>query len=116
VAVKERGSDVVFLRRIIPGGADKSYGIHVAQLAGLPQKVIKRAQELLVELEQNHVQSQDLSLSVAQSAAATTPISLFTSSTVDELLAIDITTITPIEAINILYQLQNQAKQESGKL
>jgi DNA mismatch repair protein MutS len=116
VAVKERGSDVVFLRRIIPGGADKSYGIHVAQLAGLPQKVIKRAQELLVELEQNHVQSQNISFSVAESAAATTPMSLFTSSTVDELLAIDITTITPIEAINILYQLQNQAKQESGKL
>ncbi|AJQ27622.1 DNA mismatch repair protein MutS [Pelosinus fermentans] len=116
VAVKERGSDVVFLRRIIPGGADKSYGIHVAQLAGLPQKVIKRAQELLVELEQNHVQSQNLSLSVEESAAATTPMSLFTSSTVDELLAIDITTITPIEAINILYQLQNQARQESGKL
>lgn len=114
VAVKERGSDVVFLRRIIPGGADKSYGIHVAQLAGLPQKVIKRAQELLAELEQTHVQSHHSS--ILQAAAATAPMSLFTSATVDELLAIDITAITPIEAINILYQLQNQAKQESGKL
>jgi DNA mismatch repair protein MutS len=114
VAVKERGNDVVFLRRIIPGGADKSYGIHVAQLAGLPQKVIKRAQEILVELEENHVQSQHVAM--VQCAATTTSMSLFTSSTVEELLTIDITTITPIEAINILYRLQNQAKQESGKL
>ena len=114
VAVKERGSDVVFLRRIIPGGADKSYGIHVAQLAGLPQKTIKRAQELLLELEQNHLQAQKNPL--ASSTPETLPMSLFTSSTVDELLTIDIMTITPIEAINILYRLQNQAKQESGKL
>lgn len=114
VAVKERGNDVVFLRRIIPGGADKSYGIHVAQLAGLPQKTIKRAQELLLELEQNHSQSQ--STKSVEVAATTIPMSLFTSSTIDELLTLDIMTLTPIEAINILYRLQNQAKQESGKI
>ncbi|HAK75004.1 MAG TPA: DNA mismatch repair protein MutS, partial [Sporomusaceae bacterium] len=51
VAVKERGNEVIFLRRIIPGGADKSYGIHVAQLAGLPRKLIQRSQQILAELE-----------------------------------------------------------------
>lgn len=114
VAVKERGNDVVFLRRIIPGGADKSYGIHVAQLAGLPPKTIKRAQELLLELEQNHLQAQ--SPQSVEKAAAAIPMSLFTSSTIDKLLTLDIMTLTPIEAINILYRLQNQAKQESGKI
>lgn len=115
VAVKERGNDVVFLRRIVAGGADKSYGIHVAQLAGLPKKVIERAQEILAELEAGHHQQQ----AAGQAAATATPaapLSLFTSSLAEELLALDIMTITPLEAMNILYKLQAQAKQEAGKL
>ena len=51
VAVKERGNDIVFLRRIVPGGTDRSYGVHVARLAGLPKKVIDRAQDILVEYD-----------------------------------------------------------------
>jgi len=114
IAVKERGNDIVFLRRIIPGGADKSYGIHVAQLAGLPKKVVERAQEILADLEQNHQCRQTNS-----EAAATLPpaaLSLFAGDLANEILSLDILTITPLEALNILYRLQNQAKQETGKL
>ncbi len=117
VAVKERGNDVVFLRRIVPGGADKSYGIHVAQLAGLPKKIVERAQEILAELEQGqrHVQA-----AAGEAAATVAPssgqASLFASSLAEELAALDVMTITPLEALNILYKLQLQAKQETGKL
>ncbi|VBB05997.1 dna mismatch repair protein muts clamp [Lucifera butyrica] len=114
VAVKERGNEVVFLRRIIPGGADKSYGIHVAQLAGLPKKIIERAHELLSELEEQHgVNRLD---SPAPIAAATGTQSLFQSTLAEDLLALDIMTLTPLEALNLLYKLQNQAKQEVGQL
>jgi len=116
VAVKERGNDVVFLRRIIPGSADKSYGIHVAQLAGLPKKAIERAQELLLELEQKHPESPQPQSTITVKEIESMPISLFTSSLVDELLTLDVMTITPLEALNILYTLQKQAKQESGQL
>ena len=116
VAVKERGNDVVFLRRIIPGGADKSYGIHVAQLAGLPKKTIQRAQELLLELEQKHPATQQSEMTSTPKVVESTPMSLFTSPIMDELLTLDVMTITPLESLNILYNLQKQAKLESGKL
>jgi len=113
VAVKERGNNIVFLRRIVPGGADKSYGIHVAQLAGLPKKVLQRAQSLLDELEQaNPVPSKPLSPTATEAAAT---MNLFTSTIIDELLALDIMTLTPLEALNILYRLQMQAKREAGR-
>lgn len=114
VAVKERGNDVVFLRRIIRGGADKSYGIHVAQLAGIPNKITMRAQEILAAIEASHgvVAAQASSAEVQQ----TVPTSLFSSILTEELLQVDVMTITPIEALNILFRLQNQAKQEAGIL
>lgn len=112
VAVKERGNDVVFLRRIVSGGADKSYGVHVAKLAGLPNSIIERARQLLSEHEQaDHHQ---VSPSVA-TISNPVPVSLFSTGLSEELLAIDIMTITPIEALTILYKLQNQAKVEAGK-
>jgi DNA mismatch repair protein MutS len=114
VAVKERGNDVVFLRRIVPGGADKSYGIHVAQLAGLPKRIVERAQEILADLEQSHSHGQVVREAAA--AAPAGPQSLFASGLAEELLALDCLTITPLEALNILYKLQLQAKQEAGKL
>jgi DNA mismatch repair protein MutS len=117
VAVKERGNDVVFLRRIVPGGADKSYGIHVAQLAGLPKKVVERAQEILADLEQCHLHLQAAGKEAAATQTpAAAPVSLFASSLTDDLLALDIMTLTPLEALNILYKLQSQARQEAGKL
>jgi DNA mismatch repair protein MutS len=116
VAVKERGNDVVFLRRIVPGGADKSYGIHVAQLAGLPKKLVERAQEILAALEQGgrHVRAAAGEAAATATAAAEQP-TLFASSLADELAAIDVMTLTPLEALNILYRLQTQARQEAGK-
>ena len=119
VAVKERGNDVVFLRRIIPGGADKSYGIHVAQLAGLPKRIIERAQQILQELEQCKTETTNEAVvskqGHAESIAAAT-ISLYGSSISDELLAIDVMTLTPLEALNVLYRLQNKAREETGRL
>lgn len=114
VAVKERGNQVIFLRRIVAGGADKSYGIHVGKLAGLPTKLIKRASELLVEIEQCQgttvVREQDPALPPAPAATMT----LFSQAVIDKLLTIDVLSVTPIEALNILYQLQSQAKEEAG--
>jgi DNA mismatch repair protein MutS len=120
VAVKERGNEVVFLRRIIPGGADRSYGIHVAHLAGLPKRIIDRAQQILQELEQNKPEAAKGAVTVPRENAAPVPaaatISLFSSGIADELLAIDIMTLTPLEALNTLYKLQNKAREETGRL
>lgn len=117
VAVKERGNEVVFLRRIIPGGADKSYGIHVAQLAGLPKKLIQRAEEILSELEGCQLQSTILHQTAATKTTSihTVHDSLFSSPILNELTALDIMTITPIEALNILYRLHMQAKVGDGR-
>ena len=113
MAVKERGNDVVFLRRVIPGGADKSYGIHVAKLAGLPGKVIERSQELLVQIE---TEATCQTPRREKTSAAAPMGSLFQSSLADELASLDTLTLTPLEALNILHKLTVQAKQEAGKL
>ena len=112
VAVKERGKDIIFLRRIVPGGTDRSYGVHVARLAGLPKKVLERSEELLKEDDNDngHVQ---------QPAAAAAPDnmmgSLFGSSIANELLKLDVMSMTPIEAMSALYKLQDEARKELGK-
>lgn len=118
VAVKERGNDIVFLRRIVPGGADKSYGIHVAQLAGLPKRIIERAQQILAELEQSKADAPVLLNANDRNVEQPTvsAMSLFGSTVINELLAIDIMTLTPIEALNTLYRLQNQVREENGSL
>ncbi len=101
VAVAEEGEDVVFLHAIVPGGADRSYGIHVAQLAGLPRDVIHRAGEILKELERHAPTAavEPSHLRRPQQAA------LFpeTSPILDELAELDVTAMTPMEAINMLY-------------
>ena len=118
VAVKERGKEVIFLRRIIPGGTDRSYGIHVAQLAGLPKKVISRAEEILQEYdgfdknthcaEQPNVNNQSENINYQES--------LFTQSLCQSLISMDVMTMTPLEALNALYKLQEEAKREGGLL
>lgn len=113
MAVKERGNDVVFLRRVVPGGADKSYGIHVAKLAGLPAKVVERAQELLAQIE---AESSCVPSARERVAEMEEMVSLFRSSLADELALLDVMTLTPLEALNILHRLTIQAKQEAGKL
>jgi DNA mismatch repair protein MutS len=107
VAVAEEKDRVVFLRRIVPGGADRSYGIHVAQLAGLPKPVIHRAQEILEELEQEARApgSTRNTIEVRQ-----LPLFATNDPTLEELRKIDVSAMTPLEAISKLYELQQQAK------
>ena len=110
VAVKERGKDIVFLRRIVPGGTDRSYGVHVARLAGLPRKVLDRAEAFLQEYDGER--SQEAAPVVEQAPGMG---SLFTSAITQQLLSIDVMSMTPIEAMNMLYKLQDEARKESGR-
>lgn len=167
IAVKEKGSDVTFLRRIIRGSADKSYGIHVAKLAGLPQEVVKRAETILIDLEntaptkEKTIISKDISdennidTTIKQDIAITNDTSqevnylqdnqndtetadyqektptltanstkklkfmqvaemptLFGVSISTQLKELDLMSMTPLDAMNKLYELQQQAKQE----
>ena len=113
VAVKEKGKDIMFLRRIVPGGTDRSYGVHVARLAGLPKRVLDRAEELLKEYDSENGQA------VAPAPQPESPQmmgSLFTASGVAQKLdTLDVMSMTPIEAMNTLYQLQAEARKELGK-
>ena len=124
VAVKERGTQVAFLRRIVAGSADKSYGIHVARLAGLPKVVTKRAEDILAELESEHgaeiaAAAERVNKPEEKKAAGAGEDSmmgsLFASSLSDTLLSLDVMTMTPLEAMNELYKLQEQAKREAGQ-
>lgn len=125
IAVKEKGDDIVFLRKIIKGGADKSYGIQVAKLAGLPDTVIERAKEIVNELVNNDITDIVRNLSVDTSTKKNnkkihldevdlTQMSLFDTISdddiIDELRNVDIGNLTPLEALNKLYELQNKVK------
>nr|HID14324.1 hypothetical protein [Anaerolineae bacterium] len=105
LAVVEEGDRVVFLHKVVPGGADRSYGIHVAQLAGVPRPVIHRAEELLAQLESGEFRPGTPAPEPYQ------PV-LFTDEhpVVEELRELDVSTMTPLEAINKLYELQRRAK------
>ncbi len=107
VAVAEEKDKVVFLRRIVPGGADRSYGIHVAQLAGLPRPVVHRAEEILQELEQEARApgSARRTLEVRQ-----LPLFAVGNPVLEELQRLDVSAMTPLEAISKLYELQKQTK------
>ena len=113
VAVKERGKNIKFLRRIIPGGADRSYGLHVARLAGLPESLLKRADVILEDLEKNGGASVPAKAPV-NPAPSPMGDSLFSSPVIDKLLSVDVSSMTPIEAISFLYNLQKDAKEGSG--
>ena len=124
IAVKEQGDNIVFLRKIIQGGADKSYGIQVAKLAGVPDSVIERAKELAIQLS-----DADISKNAKEIAAQThhkkrnknqpdeldmAQMSLFDTvkdeDILKELKELDIGNLTPIEALNTLYRLQSKLK------
>jgi DNA mismatch repair protein MutS len=100
VAVSEEGGRVVFLHKIVPGGADRSYGIHVAELAGLPRAVINRAQEILAQLEADASEVRLRGRPPAQQMA------LFpeTNPLLDDLISLNIDAMTPLEALNKLYE------------
>ncbi|HSQ50395.1 MAG TPA: DNA mismatch repair protein MutS [Nitrospiraceae bacterium] len=106
VAVQERDGDVVFLRKIVPGGADRSYGIHVAKLAGLPQVVIARAQQVLAQLEQPDAIIDDRSsTSEEESPRASLP---HPHPIIEEMKQIDLFSMTPLDALNRLADLQRR--------
>jgi DNA mismatch repair protein MutS len=104
VAVTDADGTVIFLHKIVPGGADRSYGIHVAQLAGLPRPVILRATEIMADLEKSSGQVTRINPHAAQQAA------LFpeTSPLIDELGTLDINSLSPIEALNKLFEWQKR--------
>ena len=120
IAVKEKGDDIVFLRKIVKGGADKSYGIQVAKLAGVPDSVIRRAKELVEELSDADITAavKDLTSSskkkqkIVYDQVDMAQMSLFDTvqdnDIVEEIRNLDMSHLTPMEAMNILYNLQNK--------
>lgn len=106
VAVQERDGDVVFLRKILPGGADRSYGIHVAKLAGLPTPVIARAQEVLEQLEQPDRERECRRVVVESPTCSVLPQP---HPLIDEVRQIDLFSMTPLDALNRLAELQKRA-------
>jgi DNA mismatch repair protein MutS len=109
VAVAEEGDSVVFLHHIVPGGADKSYGIHVAQLAGMPKPVVHRAQEILEQLESDAARSP----SRPQRSVEVLQLPLFgtTNPAIEALKSLDVNALTPIEALTHLFELQQMAQE-----
>ncbi len=122
IAVKEKGDDIVFLRKIVKGGADKSYGIQVAKLAGIPESVIQRAKELVAQLSDNDITRKVQDIAVFQNKTDVKKqsfdeldlrqISLFDTvkdeDIIQELKSIEIANLTPLEALNTLNALQNK--------
>ena len=124
IAVKEKGDDIIFLRKIIKGGADRSYGIQVAKLAGVPDMVIDRAKEIAEQLSDNDITEKVQSIPVDTKSDKKKPkhyddvdlgqMTLFDTvkdeDIVNELKEIDISNLTPLDALNTLYRLQNKLK------
>jgi DNA mismatch repair protein MutS len=109
VAVAEEGDKVIFLHKIVPGGTDRSYGIHVAQLAGLPKSVIVRAQEVLAELESHASKKGKVP---RHKASLQIPLFPKDSLLADEIARLDIDSLSPLEAITKLYELKRMASGE----
>ncbi len=110
IAVKKRGDDIIFLRRIISGGADDSYGIEVSKLAGIPDRVIKRAHQILKELESGQQTSlgptgRHKKIDAAQEEQITFGI-MKQSAVSERLKNLDVNTLTPLEALNLIYELK----------
>jgi len=108
VAVAEEGDKVIFLHKIVPGGTDRSYGIHVAQLAGLPKSVIVRAQEVLAELESHTAKKGKVP---RRKASLQIPLFHKDSLLVDEIARLDIDSLSPLEAITKLYELRRMTQE-----
>ncbi len=111
IAAKKRGDDIIFLRKIIRGSTDDSYGIEVAKLAGLPSEVIKRAKQILATVEQT---SRTLKTSDANYSEETENLITFEEitekSVIEDIKKVDINSMTPVEAMNLLFELNNRLK------
>jgi DNA mismatch repair protein MutS len=112
VSVKESGSNIIFLRKVEPGSADKSYGIEVARLAGLPNTVVERAREILTRHEQSeHSLSERLAAHKAAPGTGPVQLTIFTPLNAEVVKAIenvDLDNLKPIEALNLLAELKKQ--------
>ncbi|MBI2912888.1 MAG: DNA mismatch repair protein MutS, partial [Chloroflexi bacterium] len=114
VAVAEEQGRVVFLHRILPGGADRSYGVHVAQLAGLPRPVVLRAQEVLAELEASRDRRDPPLPRRRRAEAPQLPLFAPDGVLARELAELEIDSMTPLEALTKLYELRQRARQGGG--
>ena len=119
IAVKKRGDDITFLRRIVHGGADQSFGIEVAKLAGVPSAVTKRAKAILKELEANKIEIDFKAEEAVEEEPTDDEIQFnFKAKSTDEILellkATDVNTLTPIEAMQTLYDLKKKAEEIMG--
>ena len=117
IAVKEQGDDIIFLRKIIQGGADRSYGIQVAKLAGIPSSVIERAKEISLSLSDADIatKAREIALDEGHAECGNVVKEEKTAATPDDLViaqiaALDLGRLTPLEAINLLYEYQEEIK------
>ena len=124
--MKENGDDIAFLRKIVKGGADRSYGIQVARLAGIPDMVIDRAKEIAEELSDNDITDrlQDMEKGIAESgkrkkmphyddvdlSQMSLSFEMNRDQVLEELKNADIPSMTPLDALNMLYRMQNELK------
>ena len=107
IAVKARGEDIIFLRKILPGGADRSYGIEVAKLAGLPDRVVQRARKILKELEEeNGVQY----VAARKEEDQVSLTAIGEGEVLDALRRCQVETLTPLEAMNLIYEWKQKLK------
>ena len=115
VAVREWMDEVVFLHRILPGGTDKSYGIHVAKLAGIPKPILTRSQEILRELESTFAKEaggQHLARNKTKQDQGDALFVQKHKSVLDKLATTDVDRLTPLEAINLLSRIKNEIAAE----
>ncbi|MEG0047888.1 MAG: DNA mismatch repair protein MutS [Clostridia bacterium] len=114
ITVMERGEDVIFLRKIMPGGADKSYGVHVARLAGVPAPVVARAHEIQARLEVSDINQETISSNIMEKKKKqekqTDLFHLAQDDLVEELQNMDVLSITPMDALNLLFKLREKAR------
>jgi len=112
VQVRDKGSDIVFLRKIVPGGTDKSYGVHVAKLAGLPPTVIERANEILQQLENNGAQRPQITGKLPEQP--TQPAAAPASPILQELRSLQLSNLRPVEALLYIEKWQQELQQEDS--
>jgi DNA mismatch repair protein MutS len=108
ISAKKRGDEIIFLRKIVPGGADDSFGIEVASLAGVPDSVIKRAKSVLKSLEDSQSTPREVKTAPQSDCAQLSMLDMGSNEIVSVLQATDFNTLTPIEALNLLFELKKK--------
>ncbi|MFN0188356.1 MAG: MutS-related protein, partial [Bacteroidia bacterium] len=122
VAIRESGNQILFLRKLVPGGSEHSFGIHVAKMAGMPAQVLKRAQQMLETLEATHSHSELIKVAAHEQQKDELQLSFFQlddpvlEQIRDEILKTDINTLTPVEALMKLSEIKKLISREKVKL